>query len=266
MICAFSSANNFFSAYVHCQNKFLSQSLSLIKTHQPFGTPFIENLPSYPGSRPHHPLSHLSDAPPHFLPSTILGAALRGRLLGLQMAETQPKPAQRKSGLYVLQQGCACFRNLSLAPHVLPWFWLFLSLDSPLGAPTCRGRPGSKMALAALEAQAPSDPSRKVNFLTAPKQKPRTTMAMNSRDEGVMWPQGGSRWRDTKTQYPAQTTRIAFSKTNSIPRRKQEDGRQTDAVKLSLTHCEANSPNHTLYDTPNSLTHHTYKITCPHSS
>ena len=115
MICAFSSANNFFSSYVHCQNKFLSQSLSLIKTHQPFGTPFIENLPSYPGSQPHHPLSHLSDAPPHFLPSTILGAALWGRLWGLQMAETQPKPAQRKSGLYVLQWGCACFRNF--------WVW-----------------------------------------------------------------------------------------------------------------------------------------------
>lgn len=137
---------------------------------------------------------------------------------------------------------------------------LALSLESPLGAPACRGLPGSKMALAALEAQAPSDLSRKVHFLTAPKQKSRTTMAMNSRDEGVMWPQGGSRWRDTKTQYPAQMTRIAFSKANSIPRRKQEDGRQTDAVKLSLTHCEANSPKSFHF------THHTCKITCPHSS
>ena len=70
------------------------------------------------------------------------------------------------------------------------------------------------------------DPSRKADFLTAPKQKSRTTMAMNSRDKGVMRPQGGSRWRDTKTQYPTQMTRIAFSKTNAITGRKQEDGRQ----------------------------------------
>ena len=87
---------------------FCPSLFSLIKTHQPFGSPFIKNLPSYSGSGSHHPLSQLSDAP-HILPSTSPGAVLRGRL-GAASGRNTPETSSEKSGPKGPIAGCACFR------------------------------------------------------------------------------------------------------------------------------------------------------------
>ena len=98
------------------------------------------------------------------------------------------------------------------------------------------------MALATLDAQAPSRPQQKSLFPDSSKTEVQNHHGHEFQGRGGDVTTGRERWRDTKTQYPTQTTRIAFSKTNAITRRKQEDGRQTDAVKLPLTHCKANGP------------------------
>jgi len=92
---------------------FCPSLFSLIKTHQPFGSPFIKNLPSYSGSGSHHPLSQLSDAP-HILPSTSPGAVLRGRL-GAASGRNTPETSSEKSGPLCPIAGCACFRDF--------WVW-----------------------------------------------------------------------------------------------------------------------------------------------